>query len=279
MQDANRRVLVIGAHPDDPDIDAGGVACKFAARGDDVRFVSLTNGGAGHHEMGGSALVERRRVETEAAAAVAGIDYVVLDTPDATLQPTLERRHELIRRIREFDPDLLLTHRPNDYHPDHRYASRLVQDAAYLLTVPNVCPETPHLSSDPVIAYLDDEFQKPTPFDPVAVVAIDDVIEQKFEMLDCHESQVYEWLPYNQGILESVPEDPQRRREWLKEGELSNIAAMERVADRFRDQLRARYGEERGNQIQYAEAFEACEYGAPVDETVVSELFPFDEVS
>lgn len=225
--------------------------------------------------MSGSELVDRRRGETQAAADVAGIEYDVLDTPDAELRPTLENRHELIRLIREYDPDLLLTHRPNDYHPDHRYASRLVQDAAYLLTVPNVCPDTPHLASDPVIAYLDDEFQKPTPFEPDAVVAIDDVVEQKFDMLDRHESQVYEWLPYNEGILDSVPEDPRRRREWLSSGELSVVAAMERVADRFRDRLIDRYGEETGRQVRYAEAFEGCEYGAPIDDEVVTELFPF----
>lgn len=275
MREANTRVLVVGAHPDDPDINAGGIACKYATHGNDVRFLSLTNGEGGHHEMSGSELVDRRRGETQAVADVAGIEYDVLDTPDAELRPTLENRHELIRLIREYDPDLLLTHRPNDYHPDHRYASRLVQDAAYLLTVPNVCPDTPHLASDPVIAYLDDEFQKPTPFEPDAVVAIDDVVEQKFDMLDRHESQVYEWLPYNEGILDSVPEDPRRRREWLSSGELSVVAAMERVADRFRDRLIDRYGEKTGRQVRYAEAFEGCEYGAPIDDEVVTGLFPF----
>lgn len=275
MRNENIRVLVVGAHPDDPDINAGGIACKYVVRGHDVRFVSLTNGEAGHHEMTGSELVERRRTETQAAADVAGIDYDVLPTPDAELRPTLENRHELIRLIREYEPDLLLTHRPNDYHPDHRYASRLVQDAAYLVTVPNVCPDTPPLASDPVIAYLNDEFQKPTPFEPDAIVAIDDVIDQKFDMLDRHESQVYEWLPYNEGILDSVPQDPQQRRKWLSTGELSIIAAMERVADRFRDRLKDRYGDEVGEQVQYAEVFEGCEYGAPIDEEVVMDLFPF----
>lgn len=267
--------MVIGAHPDDPDINAGGIACKYAARGHDVRFVSLTNGEAGHHEMSGQDLVDRRRAEAAAAADEIGIDYVVLDTPDAQLQPTLENRNTLIRMIREYDPALVLTHRPNDYHPDHRYASQLVQDAAYLLTVPNVCPDTPALRKDPVIAYLHDEFQKPTPFEPDAVVAVDDVVDQKFDMLDCHESQVYEWLPYNKGVLDAVPDDEPERRDWLETGELATVAAMERVADRFRDRLVERYGAEVGRHIRYAEAFEGCEYGTPLDEEGVEELFPF----
>lgn len=269
------RVLVVGAHPDDPDINAGGIACKYASRGHDVRFLSLTNGEAGHHEMDGPELVNRRCREATAAADVAGIDYDILNIPDGTLRPTLENRHDLIRTIRRYDPDLMLTHRPNDYHPDHRYASRLVQDAAYMVTVPNVCPDTPALDSDPVIAYLADEFQKPTPFEPDAVVAIDDVAEQKFDMLDCHESQVYEWLPYNQGLSDAVPVDSVERREWLPSGELAPVAAMERTADRFRDRLIDRYGADVGTHIRYAEAFEGCEYGAPL-EGRVEELFPLN---
>lgn len=273
MGDA-RSVLVIGAHPDDADFKAGGIACKYASHGDHVRFISMTNGGAGHHEQAGRRLVERRRSEAESAADHAGIEYSVLDNRDGELQPSLENRRALIRLLRSAKPDLVLTHRPNDYHPDHRYTSRLVQDAAYMVTVPNVCPDTPPLETNPVIGYLDDEFQKPVPFEPDVVVAVDDVIDQKFGMLDAHESQVYEWLPANQGILDQVPADESDRREWLETGALREIAAMERVADRFRDRLVERYGERAGRNVQYAEAFEGCEYGAPLDEAATAHLFP-----
>jgi LmbE family N-acetylglucosaminyl deacetylase len=274
----NLMVLVVGAHPDDADLKAGGIACKYAEAGHRVQFLSLTNGVSGHHEQSGATLVRRRRQEARAAANRAGIEYDVLDVRDGELQPTLPNRKRLIRRIREEDPDLVLTHRPNDYHPDHRHASRLVQDAAYMVTVPNVCPETPALDADPVIAYLDDEFQKPSPLEPDAVVAVDGVADAKFDMLDCHESQVYEWLPYNQGIFDDVPEDETERRAWLEAGYLAQVAAMERVADRFRDRLIERYGEAVGSQVRHAEAFEGCKYGAPLDADTVEELFPFEPV-
>ena len=274
--DSTLRVLAVGAHPDDCDLKAGGAACKYADRGHDVCFVSMTDGSAGHQAQGGAELVRRRRREAEAAAEVAGIEFRMLDNPDGRLRPTLDRRETVIRLVREYHPDLVLTHRPNDYHPDHRYTSQLVQDAAYMVTVPNVCPRTPALDADPVIAYLSDDFRRPYPFDPDAVVAIDDVVDRKFEMLDRHESQVYEWLPYNEGILDRVPDDGEERREWLESGELSLVSDLEAVADRFRDRLVERYGEEVGSEVRYAEAFEGCEYGRPLSDGEVPDLFPFD---
>src|SRR5436853_4648872 len=160
-------------------------------------MVRLTNGDAGHQTLRGPELARRRRAEAAAAGAVIGAGYDVFDNPDGELLPTLDNRRSLIRLIRSFQPDLVLTHRPNDYHPDHRYTSQLVQDAAYMVTVPPVVPEVPHLSGNPVIAYLSDEFEKPYPFRPAVAVAVDSVIEWITDMLHCHISQFYEWLPYN----------------------------------------------------------------------------------
>ncbi len=140
MHDHSLRLLVIGAHPDDADIGAGGLAVIFRRLGHVVKFVSVTNGAVGHHQMSGQPLVARRRAEAQAAGEIIGAEYEVWDYPDGQLLPTLEARKQVIRLIRQFSPDLLLTHRPNDYHPDHRYTSQLVQDAAYLVTVPNICP-------------------------------------------------------------------------------------------------------------------------------------------
>src|SRR5262245_38536918 len=148
------RILILGAHPDDADIKAGGTAAKWCARGHTVRLVSLTDGGAGHQTLRRPALVERRRAEARAAGAVIGAAYDVLDLPDGELLPTLDARQRVIRLLREFRPDVLITHRPTDYHPDHRYTSQLVQDAAYLVTVPAIYPEIPHLERDPVILYF-----------------------------------------------------------------------------------------------------------------------------
>ena len=269
------RLLILGAHPDDADYSAGGTAALYRRHGHVVRMVSLTDGGAGHHEQAGPGLVKRRRAEAAAAGAVIGAEYLVLDQPDGALQPTLENRRAVIRMIREFRPDLILTHRPNDYHPDHRYTSQLVQDAAYMVTVPAVAPEVPHLDRNPVIAYLPDEFQRPYPLSPTVAVDVGPVLESIVDMLHCHVSQFYEWLPFNVGAPHLVPASDAERRSWLKahmEGRLR------RQAERFRDLLVALYGKDHGGRVEFAEAFEPCEYGSPLDAAAQQRLFPFVRV-
>jgi len=266
------RILVLGAHPDDADIKASGTASKWRRFGCEVQFVSVTDGRSGHQTGHGPALVERRRAEARAAGVVIGATYDVLDFPDGGLMPTLEARLALIRLIRGFRPDLVLTHRPNDYHPDHRYTSILVQDAAYMVTVPAVCPDAPHLGRDPVILYLSDDFTKPTPFRPDVVVDVGDELGRMVDMLHCHVSQFYEWLPYNGGYAADVPADAAGRRRWLEEWLRRRIRPL---ADRYRDVLVRTYGAERGRRVEYVEAFEASEYGAPLDAAARGRLFPF----
>lgn len=265
------RILIIGAHPDDPDYSAGGTAALYAHNGHIVKMVSLTNGDAGHHEMGGAPLAWRRREEAAAAGAQLGAEYITLDIHDGALLPTLENRNTVIALIREFQPDLITVHRPNDYHPDHRYTSQLVQDASYMVTVPNVVSHVPHLRKMPVIVYTWDHFQKPYSFQPTVVVAIDETVEQKVDALHCHTSQMYEWLPYNGRYLHEVPADPSARRAWLRQRQEMRL---QHQANLYRAQLIERYGEERGRAIQYAESFEACEYGTPLDEENCQRLFP-----
>jgi N-acetylglucosamine malate deacetylase 1 len=271
MSEEQLRILVIGAHPDDCDISAGGVAALYAHQGHHVTFVSVTNGDAGHHEMGGGVLARRRLAEAKAAGRVIGIDYKVLDNHDGQLLPTLERRNEIISLIRETRPHLIMSPRPNDYHPDHRYTAQLIQDAAYMVTVPNVAAFSHHLSVDPVIVYVSDHFQKPYPFTPNVVVAIDSVIDQKIDMIHAHESQVYEWLPYNGRYLDGVPGDSAARRAWLAE---HWDGRLRRDANRYRSLLESFYGPN-AVQVAYAEAFEGCEYGAPLTQEQIKRLFPF----
>lgn len=266
------RLMVVGAHPDDAEYKAGGLAALYRSLGHEVFFVSVTNGESGHHRISGPELVERRRRESAASAAVLGLVYEVWDNPDGRLEANLARREAMIRAIRRFGPDLLLTHRPNDYHPDHRHTSMLVQDAAYLLTVPPICPDTPHLRRDPVIAYFSDDFQRPAPFRPDVVVDVGPVWDAKVSMHDAHVSQFYEWLPYNRCEETRVPSDPQARRAWLAEG-LDALSAN--LADRFRDRLVETYGVDAGRTITRVEAFEGCEYGAPLDAEAIARLFPF----
>jgi LmbE family N-acetylglucosaminyl deacetylase len=265
-------ILIFGAHPDDCDLKAGGLALKYAGLGHCVKFVSHTNGATGHHAIGGVELARRRFEEAQASARVAGIEYDVLDNHTGELEPSVHFRKEVIRIIRGFQPHLIMSHRPYDYHPDHRYSAMLVQDAAYIVTVPNMVPLTPHLESNPVIMYLSDNFQKPVPFAPDIVLDIDDVIEKKLDMIHCHTSQMYEWLPYSQGDLGNVPSDPTKRRAWMAERRLKAFAD---TADRFRSQLVDAYGAQHGREIRYAEAFEVCEYGASLTPEKRTQLFPF----
>jgi LmbE family N-acetylglucosaminyl deacetylase len=266
-------ILAFGAHPDDSDSRAGGTAALYARAGHRVKFVALTNGDAGHHAVTGAPLAARRKAEAEAAGRILGLaEYQILDNHDGELLPTLANRHAVIRIIREFAPDVILSPRPNDYHPDHRATAMLVQDAAYMVTVPAVVPDVPHLHSSPAILYIWDDFQKPVPFRPDVVVAIDDVVDEKLDALDCHASQMYEWLPYNRNQVAEVPGDGAGRRAWLARTRLPVSAT---IADRYRDRLIARYGQERGAHARYAEAFEACEYGSPLAAGRLSALFPF----
>jgi len=266
------RVLIIGAHPDDPDWYAAGTVRKFVQKGHVVRLVAMTNGNAGHFREGGGPLAARRYQESRCASRVIGAEYIVLDNDDGKLMPTLENREEVIRQIREFKADLVITHRPNDYHPDHRNTGQLVQDAAYMVTVPNIVPLTPHLAKNPVFAYLGDDFTKPNPIEPDVVVDISEVIETKLDMFHCHVSQMYEWLPYNMGILDQVPEGDAARREWL--GRQNKPLARE-VANKYRQRLIELYGKQKGSAVEYAEAFEISEYGSRPTAAELKLWFPF----
>ncbi len=265
------RIIVFGAHPDDPE-KVGGTMAKFVEQGHAVRLVSLTNGNAGHFEMGGGPLARRRYAETQCAGRAIGAEYIVLDNDDGKLMPTLENREAVIRQIREFRADIVISPRPNDYHPDHRNTGLLVRDAAYMVTVPNIVASVPHLGKNPVFLYMSDRFTEPSPFVPDVVVAIDDVIEKKIDMYHCHESQMYEWLPYNQGILDSVPSDPAERREWL--AETRGFRSSE-PGETYRDLLNQLYGLREGSRVRQAEPFEVSEYGSQPSLEELKRLFPF----
>ena len=262
------RVIAFGAHPDDCDIRAAATAALFAKMGSAVKFVSVTNGDAGHQIIKGPELAKRRLAEAKESARRLGIEYDVLDNHDGELLPTLEVRQQIIREIRRWNADIVLAPRPNDYHPDHRYTGVLVQDAAYMVVVPAVTPDVPPLRKNPVFLYYEDHFQRPNPFRPDVAVAVDDVIDQKVDALDAHVSQFYEWLPWVDGRLEEVPKDPVERKAWLKRERTHEISPAVRAS------LVKWYGPERGNATKYYEAFEVCEYGAQPNDERIRQLFP-----
>ena len=267
-QDGKIRVIAFGAHPDDCDIRAAGTAALFAKMGHAVKFVSVTNGDAGHQSMSGAVLAKRREAEAKESARRLGIEYEVLHNHDGELLPTLEVRKEIIRQIRRWNADVVLAPRPNDYHPDHRYTGVLVQDAAYMVVVPAVTPEVPALRKNPVFLYYEDNFQRPNPFRPDIVVNIDSVIDKKTDALDSHVSQFYEWLPWVDGKLSEVPKDPAERKVWLQR------TRNRPPSPAVREALVKWYGPEKGNAAKFYEAFEICEYGARPDEARIRELFP-----
>jgi LmbE family N-acetylglucosaminyl deacetylase len=270
--DGKLRIIVFGAHPDDCELDAGGTAARWAKLGHHVKFVSVTNGDIGHHEIAGAPLARRRLAEVKRCAEILGIESDVLDIHDGELLPTLENRRTITRKIRESKADLVITHRPNDYHPDHRYTGILVQDAAFMVIVPSFCPDVPALRKNPVFAYSEDDFKKPNPFAPDVVVPIDPTFEQKVACIDALESQFYEWNPWLFGYLGDVPTGKAERLEWTRKRAADRYGA---VAKKYRAKLVEELGEDPGKAVKYAEAFEICEYGTQPSKDDLKRLFPF----
>ena len=267
-QEKPLQIIMIGAHPDDCDIKSGGTAALFIAMGHHVKFLSVTNGDAGHMKEGGGMLAKRRLEETKEVAKRLGVTYEVLDNHDGELLPTLPIRLEIIRRIREWNADVVIAPRPNDYHPDHRYTGVLVQDAAFMVGVPNVAADTPPLRKNPVFLYFQDNFKKPNPFQPDIAVDITKVIDKKIYSMDAHQSQFYEWLPWIGGNPDQVPVGQAERLAWLKKLRGSGISPEVKAS------LEKWYGTEKGEQVKFAESFEVCEYGSRPTDGDIKRLFP-----
>lgn len=262
-------IIIIGAHPDDAD-ESGGTAYKWAQLGYDVLLVSLTNGDAGHQSLKAPELAKIRREEARKSGEVIGVRYITLDNHDGQLMPTYENRLQVIKLIREQKADIVIFPRPYDYHPDHRYTGVLVLDAAYMVTVPTILPEVPFLKTNPVFLFTADGFTHPEAFKADVCVDIDDVIEKKMDMYHQHKSQMYEWLAFNQGVLDQVPASDSDRRKWLGETRKQGSSA-----DPYREKLIEIYGADKGKKIKYCEAFEDSEYGTRLTKDNLYFYFPF----
>ena len=275
--DGKLRIICFGAHPDDAEYKSGGTAAKWARAGHHVKLVSVTNGDIGHWQMAGGALAKRRTLESKEVARRLGCEAEILDIHDGELMPTLENRRIITRLIRNWKADIVISHRPWDYHPDHRYVGVLVQDAAFMVTVPFFCPDTPHLKKNPVFLYSSDGFQKPYPFEPDVVVSVDSVFDQKVEALSALVSQAFEGgAGGSPERFQQVPpaSDPEARLDWLKTRWQNRQA---RSANKYRADLIRFYGETRGKEVKYAEAFEVCEYGRRPTFDELKTLFPIDD--
>jgi len=268
------RIIAFGAHPDDPEFQIGGCAIKWEKLGHQVMLVACTNGDIGHWEMSGGELAKRRTAEVQEAARRMGTDVKVLDIHDGELEQNLENRKTIVRLIREWDADLVFSHRPYDYHPDHRNVGLLVQDAAFMVMVPNFCPDSPALTKNPAFFFFPDNFTKPYPFTPTVAVSIDDVFDEKVQAIDALESQVYDGgaLGNKDTWAKRFGDNPERRLNGLRNS-WSNRHG--RIAKKFREDLIDWYGEEKGGAVKHAEAFELCEYGSKPSKEKLKVLFPF----
>ncbi len=269
------RIICFGAHPDDCEIKAGGVAAMWAAQGHKVKFVSTTNGDIGHWKIAGGPLAKRRTAEVEKAAEILGIETQVLDIHDGELMPTLENRKTFVRLIREFKADIVMSHRSNDYHPDHRYTGVLIQDAAFMVICPFFCPDVPHLKTNPVFMYFADRFQKPNPFEPDVVVSIDDFIDKKLDAMVALESQFVEGgVSGHEGRIPKNETERAAAHQRVRNSFRRRFAA---TANKYRNRLIETYGQEQGKKIQCAEAFGLCEYGRRPSAGELKKLFTFSK--
>ena len=273
ITDGKLRIIAFGAHPDDCELKVGGTAAKWAALGHHVKLVSLTNGDIGHWSMAGGPLAQRRNAEVQKCAKILGTTSQVIDIHDGELLPTLDNRKIVTKLIREWKADIVLCHRPNDYHPDHRNVGMLIQDAAYMVTVPFFCPDTPHLTRNPLFLYYDDGFAKPNPFQADIAVSIDDTIEKKLDCMDALESQFFEGGA--NGSAAVIPNDAVGRTARNAAVRAGFARRFNSLATRFRNKLRELYGVEKGDSVKSAEAFEICEYGRRPSMEEIKVLFPF----
>ena len=270
-QQTGLRIIAFGAHPDDAELKASGVAALWAAAGHKVKFVSMTNGDVGHFESAGGPLARRRKAEVLECAKILGIETDVLDIHDGELMPSLENRKTVSRLIREWQADIVMGHRPYDYHPDHRYTGVLLDDSAVVVVAPFFVPDTPPTPRNPVYMYYSDNFQDPKPFTPTIVVGIDDAAEKKWQCVSAMPSQFADKDSWQGRTIPNVPANDRERAAYLLDiVKKRNMA----VADQYRERLVALYGPERGKKFQYAEAFQLGQYGrqVPVDE--LKKMFP-----
>jgi LmbE family N-acetylglucosaminyl deacetylase len=265
------RIIAFGAHPDDAELKASGVAALWAARGDKVKFVAMTNGDIGHFEMAGGPLAQRRKAEVAECARILGIETEVLDIHDGELMPTLENRKTVARLIREWQADVVLGHRPYDYHADHRYTGVLMDDAAVIVAAPFFVPDTPPTKGNPVFLYHSDGFRQPYPFDPTIVVSIDAVAEKKWQCISAMPSQFGDAGSWQGRTRPNVPPGDAERKAYLLESTKQRSAD---IANQYRERLVALYGEEKGRKVKYAEAFQITQYGRQVPVEDLKRLFP-----
>jgi LmbE family N-acetylglucosaminyl deacetylase len=231
----------------------------------------MTNGDVGHFAMAGGPLARRRKAEVEECARIFGIETEVLDIHDGELMPSLENRRTVARLIREWQADIVMGHRPYDYHADHRYTGVLLDDAAVLVVAPFFVPDTPPRPVNPVFLYYSDGFQDPKPFTPTYVAGIDNVADKKWRCISAMPSQFGDRDSWQGRTRPDVPAGDRERETYLLDLAKQRTQA---VAEQYRDRLIALHGAEVGKKVRYAEAFQLSQYGRQPSAEELKRLFP-----
>ncbi|MHA1291576.1 MAG: PIG-L deacetylase family protein [Promethearchaeota archaeon] len=266
------KILVICAHPDDPVLLTGGLTYKLTQHGHKVKWLSVTNGNIGHQTIGPIELAAIELEEARAAAESLGAEYETLNVNDGWVFVNRENTEKIVRAIRRYDPDLVITHRPYDYHRDHRYTSQLVMDASYMLIVPHYCPEVPISPSrkHPIICYSYDHFKKPILFEANVLLNITDVYEKKADAIAKHKSQLFEWLPWTQSMEDAIPAEYDEKTR-LELVEMLVIWHYSSLISDYRKLWKKGYP---NTKVLKGEAFEICEYGRQPSKEDLKLLFP-----
>ena len=220
------RVLAIGAHPDDIEIYCAGTLAKCVKRGDTVIACHVSSGSLGHVVIQPDELRVIRANEAKKAGSLAGVEVICAGFDDLEIFDTKEARDKIVDIIRYANPDLIITHNPDDYMPDHTAVAKLVFDASFTATLPNYPTKQKTVAKLVPIYYM--EPAAGLNFQPTEYVDITDEMDLKSRMLECHESQVV----------------------WLRDHDGQDVVENMKVTSRFR-------GMQCG--VKYAEGFRQCQ--------------------
>lgn len=185
------RILAVGAHPDDLEIFSAGTLAKCAQRGDTVFMAYLCTGDKGHFEIPARELVPLRKKEAEKAAKIVEAKILGGYFPDLELYLNQEARHKVVELIRLAQPEMIITHSPDDYMADHTTTAHLVVEASFVATLPNHQSEQKAVKVIPPIFFMDTSAG--INFQPTEYVDITQEMPIKEKMLRCHQSQ-YKWI-------------------------------------------------------------------------------------
>ncbi len=182
-------ILCVAAHPDDTELLCAGTLARYAQDGHSVTIAIFTDGSIGDAVVKPEVLRVTREKEARNAAALIGANLIWSGVTDELVFADREQRHLMIDVLRAADPDVIFTHSPNDYHPDHRYVGQLVFDSYFQKGLPSMPNQSRPACrfAQAQLYYMDNICG--IRFDPTEYVDITETFETKKAMLACHKSQ------------------------------------------------------------------------------------------